>query len=114
MLSFRFDLTSAQLDLLMSIYGGLHHPSVAMADHRKPPIIDTPHFIPIVQRLIAKGLVIHVSRHDGERSIGIGYVVTARGREIAKLVIEQSQRILSIAQVAKDRGIADEDGQAYA
>lgn len=114
MLSFRFDLTAAQLNMLMLIYAGSAHPSSIVTEDNI--VTGTPyahsHFIPVVMKLIDKGLVVHVDRRakTGEKGpfndgTTKGYVCTERGRMIAQVAVESAQRIIGLAGIATSRGL---------
>jgi hypothetical protein len=114
MLSFRFQLTSAQLDVLLSIYAGGAHPSSKVTDDTivAGSTFCHPHYVPIVARLQDKGLVVHVDRpvrrgettpyNDGRTR---GAVCTERGRMVAQMAVEAAQRLIGLAKVAESRGL---------
>jgi hypothetical protein len=108
MLSFRFDLTAGQTRVLMSIYSGDWQPlNDRKRNHaewiKEGQRLSHSHFVPIVDRLIDKGLVYHVSG----REIGSnGFYCTEKGKTIARMILEDAEKIIASAQLAKKRGVA--------
>src|SRR5689334_24332497 len=113
MLSFRFDLTSNQINVLLSIYSGFYDCELTGKDVRQlsdeQHKVDTrraSHFITGAHALVAKGLVIHFDlRGDGNIN-HVGWRVTERGRQIALLILEDAIRIQKLCELAQKRGVA--------
>ena len=114
MLSFKFQLTSAQLKVLLDIYAGGCHPSSKVTDDNT--ILNGysySSFVAVCARLQERGLVVHVTRpaKRGESLYGMtdgmvrGHVCTQKGRMIAQMAIESAQRMLALAKIAEQRGL---------
>lgn len=101
MLSFRFDLTSGQVRVLMAIYSGAWMPknsdSVALQETQ---------FISIVGRLKAKGLVLHSEKELRNGTVEAGFYCTDRGKEIARIILADAETIVARARLAQKRNIA--------
>ncbi len=107
MLSFRFDLTSGQVRVLMQVYSGGWAPKVCMghsSNAERTGLDSESHFVPIVSRLIEKKLVIHVGEHGSQMSYG--YHCTERGKMICRLIVEDAQRIINASALATKRKVS--------
>lgn len=113
MLSFRFDLTSRQIDSLLQIYSGSNN----RPDNEGNILFDYPGHMTTCDALRRKGLVKHVNDlTDVEKRKFLEtrekiesrspYIVTERGRQIALLILEDAEKILKLGALAKKRGVA--------
>lgn len=114
MLSFRFDLTAAQVRVLMDIYAGNWIPEKKsgvkidqrIKDYKTLGVLvgsAASHFVTIVGRLASKGLVVHT---DGKRCEDRGFICTEKGKTIARMIAEDAARIVDALAWAEKRGVA--------
>ncbi len=60
-------------------------------------LFSTPHFITSAQALLAKGLIEHSRPPEGKKmSEEYGWKMTARGRAIADMMVEQARHIAAL------------------
>lgn len=102
MLSFRFDLTAAQVRMLLAIYAGEWLPGVR---HLNNGMTSTEFGIGVAvrARLEAKGLT---KRLINKTEHAVGFEVTPRGRAICETIVEDAERIVAMAAKARKRKIA--------
>lgn len=99
MLSFRFELTAAQVRMLLAIYAGDWLPN---AKHLRAGMSSTEFGIgaAVRARLEEKGLTKRIVE-KAEHGSAVGFEITQRGRVFCETIVEDAERI--IAQVNKGR-----------
>ena len=86
MLAFKFQLTPAQVDLLLVLYSGRYRG----ADNLYLPDFESSWFVPISRKLGAMGLI----THDITRTPT--YQITDKGIAVAAMIVDDAKRIASI------------------
>lgn len=85
MLSFRFELTPRQCEMLLTMYAG-HYKEIDKSGLFLPEF-DSSNFVGIGMKLIAKGLI----DHDPNRSPT--WMITDRGVAIAETILDDARRM---------------------
>ena len=87
MLSFRFELTPRQCEMLLAFYAG-HYRRI---DKCGPLCLefDSSYFVPVGKKLIDKGLV----THDNSREPT--WMITDRGVSIAETILDDARRMVA-------------------
>jgi hypothetical protein len=95
-LALNFNLTPAQVEmLLICAYGHYHQIDPLRGDSTIIPSFDSPNFVGVGTKLIAKGLM----THDNSRNPT--WLVTDRGRAVADLIVDKAQAMVALRKKAK-------------
>lgn len=97
MIALQFQLTTAQVRMLMAIaYEDFVPESLMLPRHEDPRTGGLGHFVSIVQRLISKDLVEH-------RNICPAYVATPQGKAIADMIVSECRQYVGLADTHGER-----------